>query len=211
MQFLYCGAHFSCFFPAPAPSIQKHTNIPCIPSGLPLLLLVVKLPSHVWLFCSPMDWDFSRQEYWSGLPFPFSRGSSRSKDRTLVSCLCLLHCRQILCLWATGSLHNRGLKKKKSWNANLILMKWGNLFINHPCRHTTFQSGLTTSLDPAFMTNSWFRRMVIKKTDWIFLTIHKYVVLAVSRREIRFLHHWSKLLNILLSGISILSSTNIFE
>ena len=28
---------------------------------------------------------FSRQEYWSGLPFPFSRESSRPRDRTQVS------------------------------------------------------------------------------------------------------------------------------
>ena len=35
-----------------------------------------------WAVACP--WDFSRQEYWSGLPFP-SRGSSRPRDRTLVS------------------------------------------------------------------------------------------------------------------------------
>ena len=33
---------------------------------------------------------FSRQEYWSGLPLPPSRGSSGPKDRTRISCL--LHC-----------------------------------------------------------------------------------------------------------------------
>ena len=35
----------------------------------------------------PSTW-LSRQEYWSGLPFPFSRGSSWPRK-------CLLHCRQI--------------------------------------------------------------------------------------------------------------------
>ena len=35
-----------------------------------------------WAVACP--WDFSRQEYWSGLPFP-SRGSSRPRDQTLVS------------------------------------------------------------------------------------------------------------------------------
>ena len=30
---------------------------------------------------------FPRQEYWSGLPFSFSRGSSWSKDSTCVSCI----------------------------------------------------------------------------------------------------------------------------
>ena len=53
-------------------------------------------------FCDPMDYtllpstsprllylstEFSRQEYWSGLSSPFSGGSSRHKDWTLVSCI----------------------------------------------------------------------------------------------------------------------------
>ena len=36
-----------------------------------------------------------RLEYWSGLPFPFSRGSARHR-RTSISCLHFLHCRQTL-------------------------------------------------------------------------------------------------------------------
>ena len=28
-----------------------------------------------------------QQEYWSGVPFSFSRGSSRPRDRTWVSCI----------------------------------------------------------------------------------------------------------------------------
>ena len=32
-------------------------------------------------------WGFSRQEYWSGLPYPPSRGSSEPRDRTQVSLL----------------------------------------------------------------------------------------------------------------------------
>ena len=55
----------------------------------------VKSPSRVWLFATPWtvayqalpSMGFSRQEYWSGLPFSFSRGSSRPRDRTLVSCI----------------------------------------------------------------------------------------------------------------------------
>ena len=36
---------------------------------------------------------FPRQQCWSGLPFPFSRGSSRPRDRTCVSCLASgFHC-----------------------------------------------------------------------------------------------------------------------
>jgi len=40
---------------------------------------------------------FSRQECWSGLPFPFSRGSSWPRSRTYVSCMV----RQIHYHWAT--------------------------------------------------------------------------------------------------------------
>jgi len=34
---------------------------------------------------APPSMGFSRQEYWSGLPFPFSRGVSQPRDRTQVS------------------------------------------------------------------------------------------------------------------------------
>ena len=30
---------------------------------------------------APLSMGFSRQEYWSGLPMPFSRGSSRPRDK----------------------------------------------------------------------------------------------------------------------------------
>ena len=46
------------------------------------------------LFCNPMDCsqtpmstEFSRQECWSGLRVPLSRGSSRTRDQTRVSCV----------------------------------------------------------------------------------------------------------------------------
>ena len=35
----------------------------------------------------PLSMEFSRQEYWSGFAIPFSRGSSRPRDRTHVSCI----------------------------------------------------------------------------------------------------------------------------
>ena len=49
--------------------------------------------SRVWLFATPwtvayqapLSMGFSRQECWSGLPFPSSRGSSRPRNRTWVS------------------------------------------------------------------------------------------------------------------------------
>ena len=45
---------------------------------------------------APLSMEFSRQEYWSGLPFPLQgifliQGSN----------LCLLYCRQIFTIWAT--------------------------------------------------------------------------------------------------------------
>ena len=36
---------------------------------------------------APLSMEFSRQEYQSELPFPLSRGSSRLRDRTRVSCI----------------------------------------------------------------------------------------------------------------------------
>ena len=54
---------------------------------------------------APLSMAFSRQGYWSGLPFPspsISRGSSRRREQTCVGSL--LHCRQILdCLSHQGS------------------------------------------------------------------------------------------------------------
>ena len=55
----------------------------------------VKLLRHVRLFATPWtaayqappSMGFSRQEYWSGLPFSFSRGSSQPRDQTRVSCI----------------------------------------------------------------------------------------------------------------------------
>ena len=35
---------------------------------------------------SSMSMGFSSQEYWSGLPFSFSRGSSQPRDQTSISC-----------------------------------------------------------------------------------------------------------------------------
>ena len=58
-------------------------------------------------FCNPMDHSpqaslymgFSRQEYWSGLPFPLP-GTSWPRDQTCVSCFSCT-CRQTLYHWAT--------------------------------------------------------------------------------------------------------------
>ena len=65
----------------------------------------VKSLSCVWLFEAPWtvayqappSMGFSRQKYWTGLPFSFSRGSSWPRDRTLVSRIPGRHFN----LWAT--------------------------------------------------------------------------------------------------------------
>ena len=62
--------------------------------------------SCVWFFATPwtlgheapLSMEFSRQEYWVGLPFSSSRGSFRPKDQILLS----YFGRQILQHWAPG-------------------------------------------------------------------------------------------------------------
>ena len=46
---------------------------------------------------APLSMGFSRQEYWSGLPFPFSRGSSQPRDQTQFSCIA----GRLFTIWAT--------------------------------------------------------------------------------------------------------------
>ena len=58
--------------------------------------------------------EFSRQEYWIGLPFPLPRGSSQPKDRTHVSCVSFIG-RQILYqLSQQGSPHEQRQKTPTS-------------------------------------------------------------------------------------------------
>ena len=61
--------------------------------------------SRVWLFVTPwtgayqapLSMEFSRQEYWSGLPFPSPRESSWPRDQIQVSCIAGRH----FTIWAT--------------------------------------------------------------------------------------------------------------
>ena len=46
--------------------------------------LITQLCLTLGLLC---PWDFFRQEYWSELPFPSSRGSSWPRDQTCISCV----------------------------------------------------------------------------------------------------------------------------
>ena len=56
-------------------------------------LNIISRFSSVWLFATlgtvawqaPLSMEFSRQEYWSGLPFPSPGGSSQLRDQTWVT------------------------------------------------------------------------------------------------------------------------------
>ena len=69
--------------------------------------------SHVQIFAAawtitpqaPLSVGFSRQEYWSGLPFLPSRGSSRPRDQTHVSCISYTG-RWVFYHWATWEAHS---------------------------------------------------------------------------------------------------------
>ena len=65
------------------------------PGMYPKKCLVLVSLSHVWLFATPwtiarqtpLSMEFSRQEYWSGLPFTSPRESSWPRDQIQVSAL----------------------------------------------------------------------------------------------------------------------------
>ena len=69
-------------------------------------MLLLSCLSHVRLFATlltvarqaPLSMGFSRQEYWSGLPFPPPGYLSDPGIRMEPDLLCLLHCRWILYL-----------------------------------------------------------------------------------------------------------------
>ena len=73
--------------------------------------------SHVHLFVilwtgahqAPLSLGFSRQEYWSGLPFPSPGESFWPRDWTCISCIGW----QILYHWAPGKLVSLGEDKEK--------------------------------------------------------------------------------------------------
>ena len=63
---------------------------------------------------APLSMGFPRQEYWSGLPFP-SPGVLPDPG--------LLHCRRILCHWATRVVPGRSVLDKWSFSFSLLLGK----------------------------------------------------------------------------------------
>ena len=103
---------------SPTPGVYSNSCLSSLILCRPLLLPPSIFPSirkkkwkshsHVWLFeisqtvasLAPLSVAFSRQEYWSGLPFLLQEISP-----TQGSNLGLLHCKQILYHWATGEAH----------------------------------------------------------------------------------------------------------
>ena len=53
---------------------------------------------------APLSMEFSRQKYWSGLPFPPPKGSFPPRNPTHIFCICLLH-------WQEDSLPDEPLGK----------------------------------------------------------------------------------------------------
>ena len=69
--------------------------------------------NRVWLFVTPWtveSVEFSRPEYWSGLPFPFCRGSSQPRDWTQVSHIA----RRFFTSWATRKAKTNKQQKNYS-------------------------------------------------------------------------------------------------
>ena len=87
--------------------------------------------SHVWLFATPwtlahqapLCMGFPRQEYWNGLPFSFSRGSSRPRDQTRISCIV----GRFFTSWATWEAHLKSVDHNNTyflgflWEINAII------------------------------------------------------------------------------------------
>ena len=99
------------------------------------------LLSHVWLFATPwtvthqapLSMEFSRQEYWCGLPFSSPGESSLSRDQTQVSCTA----DRLFSVWAPrvgdaedlskfmAETHTlNGLRGLASWHWYLTLVLW---------------------------------------------------------------------------------------
>ena len=77
-----------------------------------------------------LSMEFFRQEYWSGVAIPFSRGSSWSRDRTWVSHIA----GRFFTIWATG----KSPLKKKILSQRVIFYTYGS----SPQAHSTACSSL---------------------------------------------------------------------
>ena len=123
---------------------------------LQLLLLLLRHFSRLFVApwtvaCqAPLFMEFSRQEFWSGLPFPPLRYLSDPGIEP--GLLRLLYCRGILYCWATGEAQvgmccnsntistwtgDSSIKSNSLNRSNLLIFIWvdllGSIFKNHAC------------------------------------------------------------------------------
>ena len=109
--------------------------------------------------CSPphsLSMEFPRQEYWHGLPFPTSRGSSWLRDQTRVSCL-------------AGGFFTKApsgewllLKRQKYWQGcggkRTLVHCWWQCKLVQPVLFTVF-AVLLTSAKTCPSVGEWVRKM----------------------------------------------------
>ena len=70
---------------------------------------------------TPLSMEFSRQEYWSGLPFiPFSRGYSQLRDQTWISCTA----GWFFTIWATREAWGRSILALKTSQPKYVSTTW---------------------------------------------------------------------------------------
>ena len=100
---------------------------------------------------APLSMGFSRQEYWSGLPFPSPGGSSRPRDQIRVSCVA----GGFFTIWVTReALKSVYLKAKErilkghKKGKGMMLTRWTGYTCKSPCPWSIFlvQSVLTDPL-----------------------------------------------------------------
>ena len=123
-------------------NIRMSQNLKSTISELKNTIKKVKSLSYVRFFATswtvayqaPLSMGFSRQEYWSGLPFSFSRGSSRPRGWTQVSHIPGRHFN----LW----FNNRNEKQNQNIRKQTLnVKKYFFLIVVHsPCFSPSFNS-----------------------------------------------------------------------
>ena len=73
-------------------------------------------PHGTVAYQAPQSMEFSRQEYWSGLPFPSTRGSSQPRDWIQVSRIA----GRRFTVWATRGALNYPLYGVRSWKSEWL-------------------------------------------------------------------------------------------
>ena len=105
----------------------------------------------------PHGLGVSSEEYWSGLPYPFSRCSSWPRDQTRIFCLGLLHCKQILYHWPQ-------VKPRPHKHAHLIFDINSKQFSGERTAFSTSDAGTIEHLKANNM-NAWTSHLIQKFTQ----------------------------------------------